>query len=603
MLPVETAFKIYVDLAGKPLDNGYIYFGQANQNPVTSPVTVYWDAAGTQPAAQPLRTLNGYIVRNGTPSNVFYAGTYSELVQDKNKRQIYYEADSSNFSVASYVTDAIATISTNLAATTGSGLVGFDFALNYAANTIGWGTQTAGTSFNLLRLIPPSEWPAIANFTSTYDVTSVLTTAISTYRDVFMPRGKMRVNPAVGVLLVGSMRLRGAGQNETVLEAIANGATTAQLAAYTKGSIFKRAFTPGIANPRVDTVHMSDFAIVMNHPTGSVTTTDIQIGIDLRHVGRFNLERIWVGNIAPVGGPYVKADPGTFGIQGYGIVSGNIDSGNIAYCGGEVGTIRNCSVYGCFKNIVIDDLTLSPLSGAHAITIQDCDIQAGHSLIAQEQQYTTGCVFEDNTVQNVVRQPGNATPTYVYRIAGYENDIFPGYNESGVTDYIVRFDSASTNNRVRMGHYSATTIGIAAFSDAGRRNTVWCNKDTGTLPGGVDSKGIPIVRYDRSFSTMTIVAHWNGAAMVVDDGFGLTVTRPTTAGDYLFTFDLPVLGAKAYIPKASSDTNASGHGGLYAIISSTLTNVRIQFYAQNGATTTAIDPRFVFVEVKLIGGA
>ena len=55
MLPVESPFKTYTDLDGKPLDNGYVYFGLPNQNPETAPVTVYWDAAGTIPAAQPLR--------------------------------------------------------------------------------------------------------------------------------------------------------------------------------------------------------------------------------------------------------------------------------------------------------------------------------------------------------------------------------------------------------------------------------------------------------------------------------------------------------------------------------------------------------------------
>lgn len=121
MLPVESAFKIYVDLDGDPLDQGYIYFGQVNQNPITAPVTVYWDAAGTQPAAQPLRTLNGYIVRNGTPANVFYTGSYSQLVQDKRRRQVYYSRNSDDYSIATVVQNFIA----NLVASAGSSLIGF----------------------------------------------------------------------------------------------------------------------------------------------------------------------------------------------------------------------------------------------------------------------------------------------------------------------------------------------------------------------------------------------------------------------------------------------------------------------------------------------
>lgn len=121
MLPAEPAFKIYADLDGSPLDSGYVYFGQVNQNPITAPVTVYWDAAGTQPAVQPLRTLNGYIVRNGTPANVFVSGNYSQLVRDKNQSQIYYSATSTDYSIADVVTNFI----TALASSTGATLVGF----------------------------------------------------------------------------------------------------------------------------------------------------------------------------------------------------------------------------------------------------------------------------------------------------------------------------------------------------------------------------------------------------------------------------------------------------------------------------------------------
>lgn len=121
MLPVEPAFKIYTNLDGTPLDSGYIYFGQVNQNPITAPVTVYWDAAGTQPAAQPLRTQNGYIVRGGTPANVFFSGTYSLLVRDKNQSQVYYSPTSADYSIA----DAVNSFIASLAASSGSSLIGF----------------------------------------------------------------------------------------------------------------------------------------------------------------------------------------------------------------------------------------------------------------------------------------------------------------------------------------------------------------------------------------------------------------------------------------------------------------------------------------------
>lgn len=119
MLPVEQPFKTYTGLDGKPLDNGYVYFGQPNQDPanVSKRVTVYWDAAGTQPAFQPLRTVGGYIMNNGTPANVFFDGAYSELVRDSKMRQVFYARTSDDFSISTLVQ--------SLFKATGSALVGF----------------------------------------------------------------------------------------------------------------------------------------------------------------------------------------------------------------------------------------------------------------------------------------------------------------------------------------------------------------------------------------------------------------------------------------------------------------------------------------------
>ena len=89
---VEFPFDLYTDAAGKPLDAGFVYVGVANADPVVSPVAVFWDAALTIPAAQPLRTTGGYISRNGAPANFFCASDYSIRVCDKKNSQIFYVA-------------------------------------------------------------------------------------------------------------------------------------------------------------------------------------------------------------------------------------------------------------------------------------------------------------------------------------------------------------------------------------------------------------------------------------------------------------------------------------------------------------------------------
>ena len=98
MLPTtEAPFPQFFDFSGDPLDEGSIYYGQPNANPVTAPMPVYWDAAGTQPAAQPIKTVAGYPVRFGTPANVFTDQVYSISVYDKKGRLVYTQPDSSQF--------------------------------------------------------------------------------------------------------------------------------------------------------------------------------------------------------------------------------------------------------------------------------------------------------------------------------------------------------------------------------------------------------------------------------------------------------------------------------------------------------------------------
>lgn len=91
MLNTDTSIPFYPDTNGLPLQKGQLFFGLPGQNPVTSPVIVYWDQAGTQPAAQPITTINGLPSRNGAPARLWVGGDYSRLVRDSLGRQILYE--------------------------------------------------------------------------------------------------------------------------------------------------------------------------------------------------------------------------------------------------------------------------------------------------------------------------------------------------------------------------------------------------------------------------------------------------------------------------------------------------------------------------------
>lgn len=88
-IAIKPPFPAFAGSDGLPLENGYIWIGAVNLNPQTNPIAVYWDAALTVAATQPIRTLNGYPVYQGTPSR-FYVGTdYSILVQDSKGGLVY----------------------------------------------------------------------------------------------------------------------------------------------------------------------------------------------------------------------------------------------------------------------------------------------------------------------------------------------------------------------------------------------------------------------------------------------------------------------------------------------------------------------------------
>jgi hypothetical protein len=92
MAYIVSPFTTFADTDGSPLNNGYVYIGTANLNPITNPISVYWDDALTQPAAQPLRTLNGFFSRSGTPARVYTAATNFSMVVNDNKGELVYSS-------------------------------------------------------------------------------------------------------------------------------------------------------------------------------------------------------------------------------------------------------------------------------------------------------------------------------------------------------------------------------------------------------------------------------------------------------------------------------------------------------------------------------
>jgi hypothetical protein len=89
-LSITPPFPVFTDKNGTPLEDGYVYIGVANLEPVTNPINVYWNNILTTSAVQPIRTLAGYPSYYGTPSRI-YTGeiAYSIKVFDKNGNIVF----------------------------------------------------------------------------------------------------------------------------------------------------------------------------------------------------------------------------------------------------------------------------------------------------------------------------------------------------------------------------------------------------------------------------------------------------------------------------------------------------------------------------------
>lgn len=137
---ITSPLPIYLGLDGQPLQAGYVLFGVANGNPENTPVAMFWDAALTQPAVQPIRTINGMPSRSGTPSILYTDDDYSVLIKDQYGRQVFYARNSLEFNLAAQLRNAAD-------AGLGAGMIGYNGALNYAASTVGFALNARKSVF------------------------------------------------------------------------------------------------------------------------------------------------------------------------------------------------------------------------------------------------------------------------------------------------------------------------------------------------------------------------------------------------------------------------------------------------------------------------
>jgi len=80
---IQSPFPIFTDIDGQPLEAGQVWLGTAGNNPISSPITAYWDAALTQVVTQPVTTRGGYPLNGSAVGRLYVNADFSILVRNR----------------------------------------------------------------------------------------------------------------------------------------------------------------------------------------------------------------------------------------------------------------------------------------------------------------------------------------------------------------------------------------------------------------------------------------------------------------------------------------------------------------------------------------
>jgi hypothetical protein len=209
----------FADLNGKPLDDGALYIGTANQDPQTNPIQCYWDTALSVPATQPLAISAGYVVNNGIRSAIYVApDSFSLRARNRAGVQVDYIASANDISLR-----------TDLTGSGGSSLVGFLQA--------GAGAVVRTVQSKLRECVSVFDFGATGNGAT--DDTAAIQAAITAVGVagggiVLFPRGTFKVASTL-LVAYANVTLAGVGVDATT---ITSTSTTADIIQFYNASAF-----------------------------------------------------------------------------------------------------------------------------------------------------------------------------------------------------------------------------------------------------------------------------------------------------------------------------------------------------------------------------
>jgi len=210
---VHEPFPQFHDRDGQPLDGGFVFIGTAGLDAQANQVPVYFDAALTIPASQPIQTHGGFAANGATPTPVYVdANDYSIKVLDANGALVIAYPNAVDRFPAAVITGGLSSANvTYNRALTGTQL-----------RTVEGRLRDFTSVFDFMT---PAQIAGVQAGTFLVDVTAPIQAALNSgAREVYFPQGGYRISSTLTINSVTVAKtLRGAGRQSSIIYNVSAG--------------------------------------------------------------------------------------------------------------------------------------------------------------------------------------------------------------------------------------------------------------------------------------------------------------------------------------------------------------------------------------------
>lgn len=210
---VHEPFPQFHDRDGQPLDGGFVFIGTAGLDAQANQIPVYFDAALTIPASQPIQTHGGFAANGATPTPIYVdANDYSIKVLDANGALVIAYPNAVDRFPAAVITGGLSIAN-----------VTYDRALTGTQLRTVEGRLRDFTS--VFDFMTPAQIAGVQAGLSLVDVTAPIQAALNSgAREVYFPQGGYLISSTLTInsVTVAKM-LRGAGRQSSIIYSVSAG--------------------------------------------------------------------------------------------------------------------------------------------------------------------------------------------------------------------------------------------------------------------------------------------------------------------------------------------------------------------------------------------